>query len=168
MDDHFFGDDRGYRWALHAIAFSIDATCACNQTDSSICCSPGNQRCSLLPGPTPTPPTFIFEAFVRTFLLPLPEFPSHSNSTLCQSVRAYIPFRFSNFFCISYLHLYTCVYPRIREIQLFEIEQKDKRLRITLAKRSIETSRLNIEYSQTISNGRRYHGRKDWIDSPPN
>lgn len=33
------------------------ATCACIQLDSSICCSPGNQRCSLLPGPTPTPPT---------------------------------------------------------------------------------------------------------------
>lgn len=67
-DDHFFGDDRGYRWALHAIAFSTDATC--DRADSSICCSPGNQRCSLLPGPTPTPPTFIFKlSFARSFSL---------------------------------------------------------------------------------------------------
>lgn len=113
MDDHFFGDDRGYRWALHAIAFSIDATCACNQTDSSICCSPGNQRCSLLPGPTPTPPTFIFQAFVRTFLLPLPNSPP---TRIPRFVKAYayifhfdslISFVFRTCTCISaYIHEY--------------------------------------------------------------
>lgn len=101
-DDHFFGDDRGYRWALHAIAFSTDATC--DRADSSICCSPGNQRCSLLPGPTPTPPTFIFKlSFARSFStirLP-PEF---------HEEYAHI-FHFASiflvFFCISYIYIYT-------------------------------------------------------------
>lgn len=113
IDDHFFADDRGYGWALHAIAFSIDATCACNQADSSICCSPGNQRCSLLPGPTPTPPTFIFKAFVRAF--------SHYDFPPTRIPRfvkvyahtRYIPFWFPNFVvfractCIStYIYVY--------------------------------------------------------------
>lgn len=35
-----------------------------SQADSSICCSPGNQRCSLLPGPTPTPPIFAYKGSV--------------------------------------------------------------------------------------------------------
>lgn len=67
-------DDRQYRLVTR-IAYKHfqyrynGATCACMQADSSICCSPGSQRCSLLPGPTPTPPTFTFKRFSPTFSL---------------------------------------------------------------------------------------------------
>lgn len=102
-DDHFFGDDRGYRWALHAIAFSTDATC--DRADSSICCSPGNQRCSLLPGPTPTPPTFIFKlSFARSFSL-YGGFASHPNST--KNTRIYsILLPFSLYFFVFRISIY--------------------------------------------------------------
>lgn len=113
-DDHFFGDDRGYRWALHAIAFSTDATC--DRADSSICCSPGNQRCSLLPGPTPTPPTFIFKlSFARSFSLY-----DSPPTRIPRRKRAYIPFCF-HFPCIFLYFVYLYIYVK----QLFKIGKKN-------------------------------------------
>lgn len=46
------------------------STCACIRVDSSIACSPGKQRCSILPGSTPTPPTFASEG--SSVVQPLP------------------------------------------------------------------------------------------------
>lgn len=40
------------------IASARLSTCACLGTDSSIVCLPGTQRCNILLGSTPTPPTF--------------------------------------------------------------------------------------------------------------